>query len=127
MPLFNPVPQQAMAQQAPIQQAPASQGQQQPQFNPEHYITYHINNFLATPEGKKVIETAFKDYPELKQLAQARVEMHKNILSGLDPKMALDDEHGLLAPPPKNSNPQKGEPMPKNPFMPLKDENGMLG
>lgn len=61
------------------------------EFNPDHFLLYYTNNFLASPEGREVIEQSFSHSPEIKNQVLQRIAFHEQAMK----KMSLNDEEPI--------------------------------
>lgn len=49
-------------------------------FNEEHYLRYHMNHALTTPEGKEVVASLKESIPDLFRYITGVIDTHEEIL-----------------------------------------------
>lgn len=74
-------------------------------FNASHYITFHTNNFLASPEGQSIVNRVFSnDDSGIKDALTKRVDVHNQIMDNMNNSQEVPQQVA-----------QAGQPLPQDP------------
>lgn len=60
----------------------------------ENYVTFHANNFLASPEGKEMIARVFNNNDPIRKHLETVAAHHEKVMNAMG--LSLDDDHPLL-------------------------------
>lgn len=65
--------------------------------DPMHILSFHVNHFLSTPQGRQLIDSAIKPhFPELHEQLMNAIDNHKNVMQQIakqNPAIKLDDNN----------------------------------